>query len=497
MLKKKRVLYVFALMLAVCFLGICSKSSPLYPMNDWVDVNCFFTVGRAILDGQVLYLDIYEQKGPWLYFIFAAVTFISENSFIGVYLLEVISFTLFLIMGAKIAMLYLDDKISPYFVMIILAAVIPVSKAFSHGGSVEELSLGLLSYSLYSVLKAIKNGETLSFSSSLLNGLCAATVFWMKFTITGFYVGLASFLIIWYISEKKLKELWKTITAFLLGVFLVTIPVLIYFFATDAIADLFHAYFYNNIFVYTSSSNSGVVGFIKNLGSTILINYWYSGFVLIGFLWILKSFSKRWKEALAIIMSCVTWTFLTYFKGRGSVYYGLIFSVYTIFGLIACIKLLLYKKPALIAKILQLKEKTICMVMTVLLISFVGLSYLISNNTYLIGIQKEDMPQYQFAEKIKQVDDATLLNYGFLDGGFYTAANIVPNCKYFSKLNIGLDEMLEIQDEFVEERKVDFIVTRETRLEDYDVDSSSYIMIDEAELYFEEKVYKYYLYQVK
>ena len=45
---------------------LCSKSSPLYPMNDWVDVNCFFTVGRGMLHGLVPYRDLYEQKGDLL-----------------------------------------------------------------------------------------------------------------------------------------------------------------------------------------------------------------------------------------------------------------------------------------------------------------------------------------------------------------------------------------------------------------------------------------------
>ena len=60
-------------------LGVCSKSSPLYPMNDWVDVNCFFTVGRGITHGMVPYLDLYEQKGPLIYFLYALAALISES----------------------------------------------------------------------------------------------------------------------------------------------------------------------------------------------------------------------------------------------------------------------------------------------------------------------------------------------------------------------------------------------------------------------------------
>ena len=46
----------------------------------------------------------------------------------------------------------------------------------------------------------------------------------------------------------------------------------------------------------------------------------------------------------------------------------------------------------------------------------------ISPNTYMLGYRKEQLPQYQFSEIITRTKEATLLNYGFLDGGFYTVS---------------------------------------------------------------------------
>ena len=83
--------------IAGIFLAICSKSSFLYPLNDWVDSNCFFTVGKAIANGEVLYKDIYEQKGPLVYFIHALAYLLSSDSFTGVYIIEVVSFGLFFV----------------------------------------------------------------------------------------------------------------------------------------------------------------------------------------------------------------------------------------------------------------------------------------------------------------------------------------------------------------------------------------------------------------
>ena len=82
--KKNPCKLLFAFLLSFLFITICSKNSFLYPMNDWGDVNCFFIVGRSLLDGKVLYRDIYDQKGPILYFIYALLSSISSTSFFAV-----------------------------------------------------------------------------------------------------------------------------------------------------------------------------------------------------------------------------------------------------------------------------------------------------------------------------------------------------------------------------------------------------------------------------
>ena len=62
---RKNVLQaLYCLLLSFGVLTVCSKNSFLYPLNDWVDVNCFFTVGRGVRHGLVPYLDLYDQKGP-------------------------------------------------------------------------------------------------------------------------------------------------------------------------------------------------------------------------------------------------------------------------------------------------------------------------------------------------------------------------------------------------------------------------------------------------
>ena len=96
-------------------------------MNDWVDVNCFFTMGKSLLAGKVPYVDLYEQKGPVLYFVYALIALFSPNSYFGVYLLEVLTYGLFLYFSGLIARLYLDDTLKVWFIVAIEGAIITVT----------------------------------------------------------------------------------------------------------------------------------------------------------------------------------------------------------------------------------------------------------------------------------------------------------------------------------------------------------------------------------
>lgn len=98
--------------IACCFLivllvlGICTKSSPLYPINDWDDSNGFLTAARMLKNGKIIYKDLFEHKGPLLHFIHVVAVTISANSFFGVFILELIAGTIFIYICYKILELY-------------------------------------------------------------------------------------------------------------------------------------------------------------------------------------------------------------------------------------------------------------------------------------------------------------------------------------------------------------------------------------------------------
>jgi len=195
---------------AIISITLFSKSSPCYPINDWVDTNIFLTVGKSILHGKVLYLDIYEQKGPLLFFIFTIPAFISETSFIGVYFLEIISAFIFLYFSYKIARVFTGKTILHY--LPVYAFIIYSTKSFAHGGSVEEFCIPMLTCSLYYLIVALNNQSViLNSKQSFIIGIFIGCIFWIKYTMIGMYFGYVSVLIFLYIKSRQIKTLFRTI----------------------------------------------------------------------------------------------------------------------------------------------------------------------------------------------------------------------------------------------------------------------------------------------
>ena len=55
-------------------------------------------------------------------------------------------------------------------------------------------------------------------------------------------------------------------------------------------------------------------------------------------------------------------------------------------------------------------------------------------------------------------DGIDVRNYGTLDGGFYTAAGVLPPCRYFCVTNMPLDDQWAEQNALLAEGGVDYVV---------------------------------------
>ena len=170
---KRSIWYLGAAALA---LALCSKTSPLYAFNDWMDANIFFTMGKSMLSGKVLYRDVFDHKGPVLYLLYGLGWLLDHTGFIGVFVLEICGFAVFLGLGLCTAELLRGKPLHPVWCLVPAAAV-AACRAFSHGGSAEELLLPFLTANRQMPLRTVA-----------LQGFLCGCALLLKYTVLGFYL---------------------------------------------------------------------------------------------------------------------------------------------------------------------------------------------------------------------------------------------------------------------------------------------------------------------
>lgn len=440
---KKNKIYIF--IIAFTFLLLTSKQSFLYPMNDWCDSNAFFTIGKSWMNGIMPYKDLFEQKGPILFFLYGIGYLISNKSFFGCFIIEVIFFSLSLYYSFKIINMFFTNKKS-YYILILYSFLIVTSQAFYGGGSAEEYSLFFITYNMYLFIKYLKE-EKINLKQFFLNGIFCSIVFFIKFNLTSFWIGFFIILIIESIIYKK--ESIKKVLAFSLGFVVPVIIIFAYFYINSSLYELIDAYFIKNIFMYPSASfnlssiNDGITNlFVINLKYDFILI-----FLLIFYLIYIIVFIKNKREKLFLLLLFVfPFLFICCF-GTWFEYYFFPFSIFILLSLIWMIKIIKTEKLFNINKYIYII--IICI-----------LTLLVGKNTFMLKYKKYDFVQYKFGEIINQYEDKTILNYGFIDTGFYLSTNTMPNIRFFHTMNFShFKEMFNEQMNYIKTRKTNFVIT--------------------------------------
>ena len=501
-------LFLYCLFVSFFVLAICSKSSFLYPFNDWVDANCYFTVGKSMMHGKVVYKDLYEQKGLYLYIFHAISYLISNTSFLGVWLFEVAAGAAYLYYAANIIELYLPQNLC-YVLLPILAVLTYAQGSFAEGDSAEEFCLPLLIAGLYYLLKFFR-GDALSKREIIVNGALAGGVLWIKYTMLGFFAGWMLGVFVGLLLRRQVKKAFLACLYFLLGMAIATVPVFIYFLINGALYDLYYMYFYINIEVYGKVTSTLSVIWnttMTNLGAALNNNpvMIYGGLVfLAGFLCTNKIQRGIWPK-LSLVTIVALLIMGVYGGGKKYPYYFLIFYVFLVLALVTAGKLILYfakrGKGEGTDPIALEKGKRALIVLSILAFMFSATgAYLLSPNKNFMAIQQSQLAQFRFAKTINQSGDATMLNYGFLDGGFYTASGLVPVTKYFCRINVADPAMMQAQNAIIRSKGVKFVVIRLNSGEktaNVAYLTNNYKLIDSVSQIFENKRYTYLLYQAK
>lgn len=485
---------VFYAVFAIVAMLFATQSSPLYPINYWDDSNIYRTVGECMVNGKVLYVDVHDQKGLFTYLMEIPGVLISRDSFFGMYVTETLVFFLYSLISLKIVGLFIKPNKTVWALVPVLSLITFTSNYFRYGGCIEELLLPLLTYAFYLGLKVVKTDTLFSLKDAFIIGLFSGWVFWSKYLDCGLFFGLIIFVIIYEVKKNQANKILPLAGSFLGGFLIICAIVACYFIVNNAFDTLFRAYFVGNISYAgfrqgTEDSTSAIASWVGNELTLFTKNFTYERlfyvFVYSGFAYLFIKKERRCLLYSAITYACAA--FLIYGAGFCIEYYIVALKFFCAIGWIPFI--------LLASKAMEtIKSAKLSMAVTVYSVLVLTATLLVMcPAVFKLGTKREDIPQYRFADKINSVEDPKVLNFGFLDTGFFLGADILPYHNHYCTFSIYDQYGYEHLDKLFE-GDADFVITdRYYEFEDYVIcDQGSYQNLDfRGEIVWED----FYLYE--
>ncbi len=244
---------IILLLSAGTILSFSSTTSPLYPNNYGVDSAFFRFVGLMIRRGKTLYREIWDNKGPVLFFLQAIGTLkgVKNADVTLTFLMQIagLFLTLVYLFHAKLAA---DSrKMVHFFSLLPMICGTAIFCIWMEGGNLcEELSMPMIACSLYLLVKYAANVENHPLHPRIyafIHGISLALVFFIRPNNAVTICAGAAAAAVYLIHRRKWKNLLENILFGLLGVAVISIPIFVYFLVKHAFGDLLYSTFLYNL----------------------------------------------------------------------------------------------------------------------------------------------------------------------------------------------------------------------------------------------------------
>ena len=482
-----KIMILLLSLFLLLFFFFCSKMSPLYWSNEWSDINIYHIIGRTIMSGKTLYVDIFDHKGPLIFIIYGLAYKIIAYKFLGMFILLYVLWLFVFIHLFRSLSLFIPNTYS----LVICALTSYFYLNYSHsGGSPEEFIL-IANIFLVSVLlrfsQKIREKEDLKIDSldSFFLGIFTSTILLLKFNLASFYFFILLGFVILFVKNKKYKELYRFVTFYALGLVVLLGAVVLFLYLSNALEATIDTYILlNKKMVSTESFMT-----LFRLGAKRvleLFKYHLLGTIvlMIGGIAFPLLYLKDWILKICFLLAITSTVIILYFTGVAHFYYTLPLYCLVPIGLLTIIDQALKRYnlrfPVLASTIVLAVVLALSIIQTI----FWGLSFSQLGN-------KDKMPgvNYQFAKEISKSTDPSLMVLSFGDAiNTFTLCNIIPNIRYFSILNIDYTtypDLRNYQEKVIENKEVEYIILNDGNgfYNNYEPLGKNYSIVDTFEGY--------------
>ena len=427
-------IYSIILFVSIVLITFFSTCSPLYPINPWDDANVFMTIGKSMLKGKILYRDIFDHKGPLLFFVHELAAALSSRSFLGIYLLEILCCFGFLAFSYRTMRLFAEHGIS--LITTCIVGVLTYSSDFMwYGDTVEEFSLPILLYILYNMLRYAKYSELPKKWESVLIGVGVAAIFWMKFTVLAMCVGALASLLFLACQRSQICVLLRCLAWIIAGIGGLTACVLLYFVTHNNMADLYQSYFIFNLCRYIDVDIYATLWYVY-----LTPLKWAVWTLLVGAM-LLLPISRDMK---LVVGACWATQLLAFVLFKVYIYYFLQVFVFA--------PLVIYFVRSVHSKYVIVTGATIFVILAT------------ATNYNIITLLTDNFPNaiIPLAEIVNtdKDSDKQVLTVKSYETGIYTLTDCLPPIKYFSTPNTYIKDLIVEQTAYLESCQSKYLIMK-------------------------------------
>lgn len=237
----------------ICAAFAAASLLRLYPGNarpPIQDSSAFLYIGKRMTEGKLPYRDLFDHKGPLLYLIQRIGIGLTPESYIGVWILELISMMISAWYMQKLAGLVTGNRSDAY--LAVLAVLGACGWMVWQGGNfTEEYALPWIACSAYICCSFFQSGTYRS-SDVFLLGASFAAVLLLRANMVAVWACYIPIVVILLLKEKRFSDLGRCILVFLSGMLLLTVPFAIWAARAGFLREMWEDYILFN-FRYTGS----------------------------------------------------------------------------------------------------------------------------------------------------------------------------------------------------------------------------------------------------
>lgn len=234
----KRILSVFFLVFVVML--FISKDSYMHDLPNHNDSAWFFMCGKAWMNGMVPYVDFADSKGPLLWLVYGVGYLLAPHSYLGVFWLSCIAWTLTLSLAWSGAALLLRKGAASF------VAMLPVMLAglcfLVHNETrCEDFAMPFVAFVVYALCRAMR-GLRWKWWVDFMLGVSLMGTLLMKYNITAMILPFV--LLVWAVAQRRSKaQPARSAVLCGLGAAVVAVPFVAWFAQKGCLDGFLNEYF--------------------------------------------------------------------------------------------------------------------------------------------------------------------------------------------------------------------------------------------------------------